>query len=331
MSLGIYLLRRILFIFPMLIGISIISFIIIQLPPGDFLTMYIMQLQSRGYKLAEDEIAKLKERYGLGDPIYIQYFKWIWNIIRYGDLGRSFSYDKQVTELISERIALSAFISICTLLFSWGIGFFIGVYSATHQYSIGDYIFTFLGFIGMSLPGFLLALIFIYLSLTYLKYNPMGLFSSQYLTEPWSLAKLLDMLKHIWGAVIVLGIGGTASIIRIIRGCLLDELRKQYVITARVKGLPEKKLLFKYPVRIAVNPLLSTIGWLLPGIFSGETLASIVLNIPTNGPLLLEALMTQDMYLAGSFVLILSALVILGSLISDILLAWIDPRIRYGY
>lgn len=331
MSLGTYLLRRILFIFPMLIGISIISFIIIQLPPGDFLSMYIMQLQSRGYKLAEDEIARLKERYGLDDPIYIQYFKWIWNIIRYGDLGRSFSYDKQVTELISERIALSAFISICTLLFSWGIGFFIGVYSATHQYSIGDYIFTFLGFIGMSLPGFLLALIFIYVSLTYLKYNPMGLFSSQYLTEPWSFTKLLDMLKHIWGAVIVLGVGGTASIIRIIRGCLLDELRKQYVITARAKGLPERKLLFKYPVRIAVNPLLSTIGWLLPGIFSGEALASIVLNIPTNGPLLLEALMTQDMYLAGSFVLILSTLVILGSLISDILLAWVDPRIRYGY
>jgi peptide/nickel transport system permease protein len=330
MSFGAYLLRRIIFIFPMLIGISIISFIIIQLPPGDFLTMYIMQLQSRGYKLAEDEIARLKDRYGLNDPIYIQYFKWIWNIVRYGDLGRSFSYDKQVKELISERITLSVIISIFTLLFSWGIGFFIGVYSATHQYSLGDYIFTFLGFIGMSLPGFLLALIFIYISLSYFKYNPMGLFSAQYLGAPWSLAKVLDMLKHIWGVIIVLGIGGTASITRIIRGCLLDELRKQYVITARAKGLPEKKLLFKYPVKIAINPLLSTIGWLLPSIFSGEALASIVLNIPTNGPLLLEALMTQDMYLAGSFVLILSTLVILGSLISDILLAWVDPRIRYG-
>lgn len=330
MSFKVYLIRRILFIIPLLILISIVSFIIIQLPPGDYLTMYVLQLQSRGYKIAQEEVARLKVRYGLDKPIYTQYFIWIWNIVRYGDLGRSFAYDRPVGELIRERIALSSLIAILSLLFSWGVGFFIGVYSATHQYSFGDYFFTFLGFIGMSLPGFFIALIFIYISLTYFNYNPMGLFSPEYLTVSWNFGKLFDMLKHIMVAVLALGIGGTASIIRVIRGCLLDELRKAYVITARAKGLPERKLLFKYPIRMAINPLLSTIGWLLPGIFSGEALASIVLNIPTTGPLLLEALMAQDMFLAGSFLLIISTLVIIGSLISDIVLAWVDPRIRYG-
>lgn len=330
MTFGSYLIKRVSFIVPLLVIISIVSFVIIQLPPGDFLTTYVLQLQSRGYKIAQEEVERLKARYGLDQPIYMQYLKWIWNILRYGDFGRSFSYDKPVNELIKERVFLSSFIATLSLVFSWGIGFFIGVFSATHQYSFWDYLFTFLGFIGMSLPGFLIALVFIYISLSYLNYNPMGLFSPEYLAASWSIAKVFDMLKHILTAVLVLGIGGAAGIIRVIRGCLLDELRKAYVITARAKGLSERRLLFKYPIRMAINPLLSTIGWILPGLFSGEALASIVLNMPTIGPLLLESLMTQDMFLAGSILMISSILVIIGSLISDIVLAWIDPRIRYG-
>jgi peptide/nickel transport system permease protein len=313
----------------MLIIISIISFVIIQLPPGDFLTMYVMQLQSRGYRLAQEEVARLAERYGLNDPLYVQYFKWIKNIILYGDLGRSFQYDKPVSVLIKERIGLTMLISICTVFLTWIIAIPIGIYSATHQYSIFDYLFTFLGFIGVSLPGFLIALIFIYIGIAYLGINITGLFSPQFADASWSLGKFIDMLKHIWVPIVVIGINGTAGMIRTMRGCLLDELSKPYVVTARAKGLPERKLLIKYPVRVAINPILSTIGWLLPGIVSGETLAAIVLNIPTTGPLLLTALRSQDMYLAGSFILILSALTLLGSLISDILLAWIDPRIRY--
>jgi peptide/nickel transport system permease protein len=313
----------------MLIIISIISFVIIQLPPGDFLTMYIMQLQSRGYQLAQEEVARLAERYGLNDPLYVQYFKWIKNIILHGDLGRSFQYDKPVSVLIKERIGLTMLISICTVFLTWIIAIPIGIYSATHQYSIFDYLFTFLGFIGVSLPGFLIALIFIYIGIAYLGINITGLFSPQFADASWSLGKFIDMLKHIWVPIVVIGINGTAGMIRTMRGCLLDELSKPYVVTARAKGLPERKLLIKYPVRVAINPILSTIGWLLPGIVSGETLAAIVLNIPTTGPLLLTALRSQDMYLAGSFILILSALTLLGSLISDILLAWIDPRIRY--
>jgi peptide/nickel transport system permease protein len=329
MSIGFYILRRFIIFIPMLIIISIISFVIIQLPPGDFLTMYIMQLQSRGYQLAQEEVARLAERYGLNDPLYVQYFKWIKNIILYGDLGRSFQYDKPVSVLIKERIGLTMLISICTVFLTWIIAIPIGIYSATHQYSIFDYLFTFLGFIGVSLPGFLIALIFIYIGIAYLGINITGLFSPQFADASWSLGKFIDMLKHIWVPIVVIGINGTAGMIRTMRGCLLDELSKPYVVTARAKGLPERKLLIKYPVRVAINPILSTIGWLLPGIVSGETLAAIVLNIPTTGPLLLTALRSQDMYLAGSFILILSALTLLGSLISDILLAWIDPRIRY--
>ncbi len=329
MSLGFYILRRIITFIPMLIIISIVSFIIIQLPPGDFLTTYIMQLQSRGYRLAQEEVVRLAERYGLDDPLYVQYFKWIHNIILHGDLGRSFQYDKPVSVLIGERIGLTVLISIFTMIFTWIIAIPIGIYSATHQYSLFDYIFTFLGFIGISLPGFLIALIFIYIGIAYLGINVTGLFSPQYAEASWSLLKFIDLLKHIWVPVVVIGLSGTAGMIRTVRGCLLDELSQPYVVTARAKGLPERKLLLKYPVRIAINPIISTIGWLLPSIVSGETLAAIVLNIPTTGPLLLTALRSQDMYLAGSFILILSSLTLLGSLISDILLAWVDPRIRY--
>ncbi|GAH71503.1 unnamed protein product [marine sediment metagenome] len=243
--------------------------------------------------------------------------------------GWSFEWARPVSEVIGERIALTMVISICTLLFVWMTAIPIGIYSATHQYSSSDYAFTFLGFIGLATPNFLLALVLMWLSFAYLGIPVTGLFSPEYLGAAWSLAKVWNMLQRIWVPIIVVGTAGTAGLIRVMRGCLLDELRKQYVITARAKGVSEEKLLFKYPVRVAINPLISTIGWLLPTIISGATITAIVLNLPTTGPVLLGALMAQDMYLAGSFVMILSALTVIGTLISDILLAWLDPRIRY--
>ncbi|MGQ9632463.1 MAG: ABC transporter permease [bacterium] len=325
-----YIARRLVQLIPLLLVISVITFIIIELPPGDFLTMHIIQLRQSGTEVAEEEIARLTRQYGLDKPLHVRYFMWMWNIIRYGNLGRSFQWDKPVSEVIGERIVLTMVISILTLIFTWIIAVPIGIYAATHQYSTSDYVLTFLGFIGLSVPGFLLALVVMYISFTYLGISVTGLFSPEYADAPWSWAKVVNMLQRIWVPIIVIGLGGTAGLIRVMRACLLDELRKQYVITARAKGVPERKLLFKYPVRVAINPLISTIGWLLPSIVSGSVLVSVVLNLPITGPVLLRALMFQDMYLAGSFVMILSVLTVIGTLISDILLAWLDPRIRYG-
>jgi peptide/nickel transport system permease protein len=253
----------------------------------------------------------------------------MWNIVSKGNFGRSFQHNKPVAEVIGERIVLTVVISLFSLIFVWIVALPIGIYSATHQYSLLDYVVTFLGFIGLATPNFLLALIFIYFAHAYFGLSLTGLFSSEYMTAPWSMAKVWDMFKHLWVPIIVVGMAGTAQLIRVMRGTLLDELGKPYVETARAKGLPERRLLFKYPVRIAINPMISTIGWLLPYIVSGSTIASVVLNLPTTGPMLLRALMYQDMYLAGSFVLMLSVLTAIGTLLSDILLAWVDPRIRY--
>ena len=325
-----YIIRRLIILIPLMLILSIISFVLIELPPGDYLTTYISRLKRLGESVQlETELARLTRQYGLDKPMYVRYAKWIWNIIRYGDFGRSFQLDKPVSEVIGERIVLTMVVSMCTLIFTWMIAIPIGVYSATHKYSPLDHAFTFLGFIGLATPNFLLALVLIWVSFTYLGIPITGLFSPEYLDAAWSLAKVADMFKHVWVAVIVVGTAGTAGIIRVMRGCLLDELRKQYVITARAKGVSERKLLFKYPVRMAVNPLISTIGWLLPTIISGMAITAIVLNLPTTGPVLLRALLSQDMYLAGSFVFILSTLTVIGSLISDILLVWLDPRIRY--
>jgi len=324
-----FIIRRLLLFIPLLVIVSIVSFVIIQLPPGDFLTSYILQLKATGTDVSEETIQSLVQLYGLDQPIHIQYIRWIKNIILRGDFGRSFQWNKPVKEVIGERITLTVAISVLALIFSWIIAVPIGIYSATHQYTFFDYFFTFLGFIGISTPGFLLALVVLWIAHT-LGYNITGLFSSEFIEAPWSLAKIIDMLKHMWVAIIIIGIAGTAGLIRVLRATLLDELKKQYVVTARAKGLPERKLLFKYPVRLAINPLISTIGWMLPSIISGQILVAIVLNLQTTGPVLLRATMQQDMYLAGSFILILSALTITGTLISDILLAWVDPRIRYG-
>jgi peptide/nickel transport system permease protein len=314
----------------MVVAASMLIFFLIELPPGDILTTRILELEAQGHVMSETEIVRLKEQYGVGRPAYVRYLMWIWKIVRYGDFGRSFQRARPVSEVIGERVVLTMVISICSLLFVWVVSIPIGIYSAIRQYSVFDYVFTFFGFIGLAVPSFLLALILVYLSFVYLEAPVTGLFSVEYADAPWSWAKVWDMLSHMWLAVIVIGMGGTASLIRIMRGTMLDELRKPYVMTARAKGVRESKLLLKYPVRIAINPLISTIGWLLPSLVSGSAVTSIVLNLPTTGPVLLRALLAQDMYLAGSFMLILSVLSMVGTLISDLLLAGLDPRIRYG-
>jgi peptide/nickel transport system permease protein len=288
-----------------------------------------MGLERQGFEIREEEIANLKRLYGLDRPMYVQYFIWMKNLLS-GNLGTSLQWNKPVKEILKQRLPLTILVSLLTTIFVWSVSIPIGIYSAIHQYSLFDYIFTFIGFIGLSVPGFLLALIFLWFFFSRFGIAMTGLFSPEFINAPWSIARVIDMLKHLWFPVIIIGMSGTAGLIRTMRGNLLDELRKQYVITARAKGVPERKLIFKYPVRLAINPLISTIGWMLPGIVSGETLVSIVLNIQTIGPLLLGAVMSQDMYLAGSITMILSFLTMIGTLISDILLAWVDPRIRYG-
>ncbi|CAG7617593.1 ABC transporter permease [Paenibacillus allorhizosphaerae] len=322
--------HRVLQLIPLLIAISIIVFVIIQLPPGDFLTTYIQQLELSGTKVDASTIISLKQQYGLDQPMYVQYFIWIKNIILHGDLGRSFQWNLPVSQVIGERLGLTMVISVLTLIFVWVVAIPIGIYSATHQYSILDYVFTFIGFIGLAVPGFLIALILVYAVFVNTGLSITGLFSPEFQDAAWSWDKIVNMLQRIWLPIVVIGMSGTAGLIRVTRGMLLDELQKQYVITARAKGVEERKLLFKYPVRMAINPLISTIGWTLPSIISGEAIVSIVLNMPTTGPILLKALMFQDMYLAGSFLLILSVLTVIGTLLSDILLAIVDPRIRFG-
>lgn len=314
---------------PVLLAVSVLSFIVIQLPPGDFLSNRVAKLLlEEGTPAIEEEIEALRQQYGLDKPAVVRYFMWMGGLLQ-GDMGRSFLYRKPVNTLIWERLALTMIISICSILLSWLIAFPVGIYSATHQYSFWDYVATLLGFIGISVPAFLLALLMMFGAYSFFDVTLMGLFSPEFAVAPWSFAKFVDMLKHIWIPALIVGLAGTAGTIRVMRGCLLDELGKQYVITARAKGLSERWLIFKYPVRLAINPMISTIGWLLPTVVSGSVIVSVVLNLPTTGPMLLEALLTQDMYLAGSFIMLLSSLTVIGTLISDILLAWSDPRIRY--
>lgn len=325
-----YIAWRILMMIPTLFAISIVSFLIIQLPPGDFLTSYLAQLTSMGETVSEEVIEALRARYGLGSPVYVQYWTWITGIITQGDFGMSLLWGRPVSELLWERVSLTVMVSASSVLFIWVVAIPIGIYSAVRQYSIGDYIFTFLGFLGLATPPFMLALIALWIVFVSTGSVLVGLFSPEYIDASWSFGKALDLLAHLWIPMVILGTAGTAGTIRVIRAQMLDELHKPYVVTARAKGVSEIKLLFKYPVRIALNPFFSTLGWLLPRLIAGEILVSIVLNLPTTGPLLLGALTNQDMYLAGSFMLILSTLTVIGTLISDILLAWVDPRIRYS-
>ncbi|GAB4515818.1 MAG: ABC transporter permease [Anaerolineae bacterium] len=323
-----YIVRRTLLMIPTIIAISVVAFIIIQLPPGDYLTSLVATMATQGEQIEQSSLEALKVRYGLGQPVYVQYFKWVWGIL-HGDFGQSFEWNKPVSDLIWDRLALTFVLSLSTLLFTWIVAFPIGIYSAVRQYSLGDYVFTFLGFIGLATPNFLLALVLMYISFKYFNQSVGGLFSPEFVEAPWSWAKVWDLAKHLWIPMIILGTSGTAGLIRIMRANLLDELHKPYVVTARAKGLPERKLILKYPVRVALNPFVSTVGWTLPSLVSGSAIVSVVLSLPTTGPLLLRALMAQDMYLAGSFILMLSILTVIGTLLSDILLAWLDPRIRF--
>jgi peptide/nickel transport system permease protein len=302
---------------------------IIQLPAGDYLSSYVASLAEKGGRVDEAALAALKRRYGLDQPVYVQYAKWAWGVLR-GDFGESFRWNKNVGDLIWDRLSLTVVLSFTTLIFVWIVAFPIGIISAVKHNSVIDYFFTFIGLIGLAIPSFLLTLVFMYVSFKYLGHSVGGLFSPEMVEAAWSWAKVKDLLQHLWIPMVILGTGGTAGLVRIMRANLLDELRKPYVVAARARGLQEHKLLLRYPVRVALNPFVSTVGWTLPALVSGSTIISTILNLPTTGPLLLRALMDQDMYLAGSFILMLSTLTVIGTLLSDILLAWLDPRIRYG-
>jgi len=324
-----YIIRRVLLLIPTLFGISVVAFLIIELPPGDYLTAHVANMAAAGDTVTEEQLEALKKQYGLDRPLHLRYVHWLRNSLE-GNFGQSFEWGRPVGELIWERLILTLVITTSTLLFTWVIGFVVGVYSATHQYSIGDYFFTSLGFVGLGIPNFLIALVIMWVAFTTFGLKLSGLFSQEYQSAPWSWGKVLDMLQHLWLPMVILGVSGTAGMIRTMRANMLDELRKPYVTTGRAKGLKERKLLFKYPVRVALNPFVSTVGWALPQLVSGSTIVSVVLSLPTTGPLLLRALMSQDMYLAATFLMMLSILTVIGTLLSDILLAWLDPRIRFG-
>ena len=319
-----FIAKRLLMMLPTLVIISILSFIIINLPPGDFVDSWAARL---GYDVDEQQVAEMRARLGLERPLYVQYWKWISRFVR-GDFGVSYDYMKPVREVIGERIFLTIVVSLSTLVFIYIVSIPLGIYSAVKQYSFGDYFLTFFGFLGLAIPNFSLALILMYVGYSWFDFNVGGLFSVEFINAPWSWERLFDLLSHIWVPLVVLGTAGTAGLIRVMRANLLDELHKPYVVTARAKGVPKWKLLFKYPVRVALNPIVSQAAYVLPALISGAAIVSVVLNLPTTGPVYLEALRATDMYLAGTFLMFLSFLTILGTLISDILLAWLDPRIR---
>jgi peptide/nickel transport system permease protein len=322
-----YIVQRLLIMIPTLIAISIIVFVIIHLPPGDYFSNYIAELQSQGEAVDLQKIAFLKAQYGFDKPVWEQYIYWVAGLLQ-GDLGYSFAYNLPVREVVGDRLVLTFVVSFATIVFTYIVAFPIGIYSATHQYSWSDHTLTFLGFLGLATPNFLLALVLLYFANVYLGLSIGGLMDERYLNAPWSAAKMLSVLSHLWIPVIVIGLSGTAGMIRRLRANLLDELQKQYVTTARAKGLSPFRTLMKYPLRMSLNPFISDIGSLLPHIISGAAVVSVVLNLPTTGPMLLDALRSQDMYLAGSFLMFLATLTVIGMFVSDLALAALDPRIR---
>jgi peptide/nickel transport system permease protein len=322
-----FVFRRLLVMIPTLIAISIIVFVIIQLPPGDYLESYIAELQAQGESVDPQKIAFLREHYGLDRPMWEQYLRWAGGML-VGDFGYSFEFNLPVSQVVGDRLALTVLVSFVTVLFTWAIAFPIGVYSATHQYSWGDYGLTLLGFLGIAIPNFMLALVMMYLANVFFGTSIGGLMDPAFIDKPWSWEKVKSVLEHIWIPVVVIGTGGTAGMIRKMRANLLDELEKQYVVTAKAKGLPRGKALRKYPLRMALNFFISDIGSLLPHIISGAEITAVVLSLPTTGPMLLTALKSQDMYLAGSFLMFLAVMIVVGVLVSDLALAALDPRIR---
>jgi len=322
-----YLVHRILIMIPTLLAISVIIFVIIQLPPGDYLTTLINELQAQGEQVSMDKIEFLRHTYGLDKPLWQQYLYWLGGLLR-GDFGYSFEYNLPVAQVVGDRLMLTFIVSFATIIFTWVVAFPIGVYSATHQYSAGDYGLTLLGFLGLATPNFLFALVLLYFANVWFGLSIGGLMAPEYMGKPWTWGKFVSVLAHLWVPVIVIGTQGTAGMIRRLRANLLDELQKQYVVTGRAKGLPPFRLLMKYPLRMALNPFIADIGSILPQVISGAIIVSVVLSLPTTGPMLLSALQSQDMYLAGSFLLFLAMLTVIGVFISDIALAALDPRIR---
>ena len=324
-----YIARRFLYMLLLLLFGSMVSFLVITLPPGDYISYYIDRISMNGATVSEEDLAGLRTFYGLDQPWYVQYGKWLFRFVQ-GDLGRSFSWNNRpVGELIWERLPMTIVVAFGSLLVTYLIAIPIGVYSAVRQYSIPDYLATFFGFIGLSVPPFLLALVVMMYSNSMFGLSIGGLFSPEYDNAPWSAGKLADLLVHLPVPLLVIGLGGTAHLIRTMRATLLDELRRPYVQTARAKGVEEWELLRTYPVRVALVPIAATVGWALPAIFSGSIIVGIVLNLPTIGPLLYSALTTEDLFLAASTVMISMALTLIGTFISDILLVILDPRIQY--
>jgi peptide/nickel transport system permease protein len=323
-----YIVRRLILAFFTVWAISVLSFAIIQLPPGDYVDAYIAQLAVTGSVVSQEEAANLRAQYGLDQPIWVQYYKWA-SLAAQGNFGMAMEYGRPVNDVIGDRLWLTMVISLCGLLVTWAVALPIGVYSAVRQYSLFDYLFTFVGFIGVAVPGFLIALLVLYFGFALFDANVGGLFSAELADAPWSWAKLKDLLGHLPIPALIIGLATTAQAMRVMRANLLDELRKPYVVTARAKGLPWSRTVLKYPVRVALNPFASTVGYALPQIVSGSIIVSLVLSLPTVGPLLLKALIAQDMFLAGTIVLLIGVMTVIGTFVSDMLLLWIDPRIRF--
>jgi peptide/nickel transport system permease protein len=324
-----YFARRLLTMLVTLVVISGLIFVIIRLPPGDYLSAYIAELESQGERVSKERIDFLRETYGLDRPAHEQYAVWVLGIVQ-GDFGYSFEYNLPVTEVVRDRVVLSVVLNAATIAFIYIVSFPLGIYSATHKYSWGDYGLTFLGFLGLATPNFLLALVLLYLSNVWFGTSIGGLMEPHYVNAPWSVGKVMSVLQHLWVPVMVIGTSGTAGMIRRLRANLLDELHRPYVVTARAKGLSETRLLVKYPLRMALNPFIADIGNLLPQVVSGAVIVSTVMSLPTTGPILLSALQSQDTYLAGSFLILLAVLTVFGMFVSDLMLALLDPRIRFG-
>ncbi len=322
-----YLVRRVVLAILTIWAVSVLAFIIIQLPPGDYITSYIAQMSAGGGFVSQQEAEALRREYGLDQPVWFQYLRWMKQVLQ-GRFGMALEWGKPVSEVIGDRLWLTMVVSVAAVLLTWLLALPIGIYSAVRQYSAGDYVATFIGFIGLAVPSFMLALVIMYLGFRYFGANIGGLFSDEFAEAPWTLARVWDLAKHLPVPALILGLAGTAQLIRIMRANLLDELRKPYVVTARARGVSEGRLILKYPVRVALNPFASTIGYLLPYVVSGSIIVSLVLSLPTVGPLLLRSLVAQDMFLAGTIVLLLGVLTVVGTFLSDLLLMWIDPRIR---
>lgn len=323
-----FIVRRTVSILPTIFLIVVLGFVIIELPPGDYLTHYIMELQAQGYEGAHEEAEMLRQRYALDSPAHIRFINWITHFVQ-GDFGDSFAYRRPVKDLIGQRLVLTLVLSLTSLFLAWIIAIPIGVYSATHQYSFGDHFFTVMAFIGVGVPGFVLALILLVAGTRLFGFVPQGLFSREFENAPWSWAKVGDLLKHLWIPAAIVAVTETAGLIRTMRGNLLDVLRMPYIQTARAKGVREGKLTWKYGVRTAIHPLVMTLGMSLPSLVSRTAITGIVLNLPIMGPLYLQAVRQQDVYLAGTFLILITVLLVLGNLLSDILLALVDPRVRY--